>query len=268
MAEALLGPSFDIHGGGIDLAFPHHENELAQSMCAHPNATFASVWMHNGFLNVEGEKMSKSLGNFFTVRDLLDRGISGEVIRFVLLSTHYRQPMDWTQAKVEEAEQSLRKWLSWLSSTHLHFSAENWESYVKDEAYAPDSLVVRALRDDLNTPTAIARLHELHARQDADSANAALGSIIQLGLLTDPTRVDLLASSGVTFLKDCDSGTIIKVSSLVNERQQARSRRDFGKADAIRHRLKELGVEVTDTPDGPEVSLTREFDPKKLEALE
>jgi cysteinyl-tRNA synthetase len=268
MAEALLGPSFDIHGGGIDLAFPHHENELAQSTCAHPDAGFANVWMHNGFLQVEGEKMSKSLGNFFTVRDLLDRGIPGEVIRFVLLSTHYRQPMDWTDAKVEEAERSLRKWLSWLNSSHLHFSAENWESYIEHEAYAPDSLVVRALYDDINTPAAIARLHELYARQSADSANAALGSIILLGLLTDPTRLDLLASPGVSFLGDYDSGIIIRVMSLVEARQEARRQRDFAKADAIRNRLKQSGVELTDTPDGPEVSLTREFDPKRLEALE
>ncbi len=103
MARALLGEAFDIHGGGVDLAFPHHENELAQSVCAHPDEGFARVWMHNGMLNIEGEKMSKSLGNFFTVRDLLDKGIPGEVIRFVLLSTHYRQPIDWTQAKVDEA---------------------------------------------------------------------------------------------------------------------------------------------------------------------
>ncbi len=100
MSHELLGPSFDIHGGGIDLVFPHHENEIAQSRCAHPEGSFANIWMHNGFLNVEGEKMSKSLGNFFTVRDLLDKGVPGEVIRFVLLSTHYRQPMDWTEEKM------------------------------------------------------------------------------------------------------------------------------------------------------------------------
>ncbi len=99
MSHELLGPSFDIHGGGIDLVFPHHENEIAQSRCAHPEGSFANVWMHNGFLNVEGEKMSKSLGNFFTVRDLLDKGVPGEVIRFVLLSTHYRQPMDFTECR-------------------------------------------------------------------------------------------------------------------------------------------------------------------------
>ena len=110
MSAALLGPHFDIHGGGIDLQFPHHENEIAQSCCAHPGAGFANVWLHNEMLQVEGKKMSKSLGNFFTVRDLLDRGVPGEVIRFVMLSTHYRKPMDWTEAKAQEAEAVLRRW--------------------------------------------------------------------------------------------------------------------------------------------------------------
>ena len=142
MSEALLGASFDIHGGGIDLVFPHHENEIAQSACAHPEGEFARYWLHNGFLNVEGEKMSKSLGNFFTVRDLLDRGIPGEVMRFVLLSTHYRQPMDWTEAKVEEA--TMRHLRSW-----------------RDVGVGPERdrarphAVVAALADDLNTPGAI-----------------------------------------------------------------------------------------------------------------
>jgi cysteinyl-tRNA synthetase len=110
MSHALLGDSFDIHGGGIDLQFPHHENEIAQSCCAHPEGGFARIWMHNEMLQVEGKKMSKSLGNFFTVRDLLDEGVPGEVIRFVMLSTHYSKPMDWTEKKREEAEKTLRKW--------------------------------------------------------------------------------------------------------------------------------------------------------------
>jgi cysteinyl-tRNA synthetase len=106
MSHALLGESFDIHGGGIDLQFPHHENEIAQSCCAHPEGGFARIWMHNEMLQVEGKKMSKSLGNFFTVRDLLDQGVPGEVIRFVMLSTHYSKPMDWTEKKREEAEKT------------------------------------------------------------------------------------------------------------------------------------------------------------------
>ncbi|MDM7255349.1 MAG: cysteine--tRNA ligase, partial [Paracoccus sp. (in: a-proteobacteria)] len=110
MSAALLGPSFDIHGGGIDLQFPHHENEIAQSCCAHPDESFARYWLHNEMLQVEGKKMSMSLGYFFTVRDLLDRGGPGEVIRFVMLSTHYRKPMDWTEARAAEAEAVLRRW--------------------------------------------------------------------------------------------------------------------------------------------------------------
>uniref|UniRef100_UPI0028B1CADF cysteine--tRNA ligase n=1 Tax=Paracoccus sp. TaxID=267 RepID=UPI0028B1CADF len=110
MSYELLGESFDIHAGGIDLQFPHHENEIAQSCCAHPHGDFARVWLHNEMLQVEGKKMSKSLGNFFTVRDLLEQGIPGEVVRFVLLSTHYRKPMDWTAGKAREAEAVLRRW--------------------------------------------------------------------------------------------------------------------------------------------------------------
>ena len=110
MSKALLGDTFDIHAGGNDLMFPHHENEIAQSCCADPKGGFAKVWLHNEMLQVEGKKMSKSLGNFFTVRDLLDQGVAGEVIRFVFLSTHYRKPMDWTEAKRAEAEATLRKW--------------------------------------------------------------------------------------------------------------------------------------------------------------
>ncbi len=107
MAGSLFGPVFDIHGGGIDLQFPHHENEVAQSCCANHTDVMANVWMHNGFLQIEGEKMAKSLGNFFTVKDLLDTGVPGEVIRFVLLSAHYRQPLDWTEKRVEESENTL-----------------------------------------------------------------------------------------------------------------------------------------------------------------
>ncbi len=117
MARELLGERFDIHAGGIDLQFPHHENEIAQSMCAHPHGQFARYWLHNEMLQVEGKKMSKSLGNFFTVRDLLDKGIPGEVIRFVLLSTHYSKPMDFTMEKAEQAEATLRKCESCVSTS-------------------------------------------------------------------------------------------------------------------------------------------------------
>ncbi|MFQ8430729.1 cysteine--tRNA ligase [Amaricoccus sp. W119] len=146
MSYELLGDSFDIHGGGIDLVFPHHENEIAQFCCAHPEGRFANVWMHNGFVNVEGEKMAKSAGNFFTVRDLLDKGVPGPAIRLVLLMTHYRQPMDFTDEKVEEAKAMLRKWCA-----------------VVETGGSPDQGVLHALQNDLNTWEAIVRLDELHS---------------------------------------------------------------------------------------------------------
>ncbi|MFV0303556.1 MAG: cysteine--tRNA ligase, partial [Paracoccus sp. (in: a-proteobacteria)] len=168
MSEELLGPHFDIHGAGIDLQFPHHENEVAQSCCAHPGAGFANVWLHNEMLQVEGKKMSKSLGNFFTVRDLLERGVPGEVIRFVMLSTHYRKPMDWTEAKRDEAEATLRKWRGLVAGI--------------EPAPRPAPAIIAALADDLNTAGAIAALHDLAGRGDAAGL---LASARMLGLLTD-----------------------------------------------------------------------------------
>lgn len=147
MAHELLGESFDIHGGGLDLQFPHHENEIAQSACAHPHGDFAHYWLHNEMLQVEGKKMSKSLGNFFTVRDLLDQGIPGEVIRYVFLMTHYRSPMDWTAEKAAEALELLRKW-RFATNDLLPSSV--------------DPIAVEALSNDLDTPGVIARLHTLY----------------------------------------------------------------------------------------------------------
>ena len=149
---------FDIHGGGNDLTFPHHENEIAQSKCM--GHSFARVWMHNEMLQVEGKKMSKSLGNFFTVRDLLDQGVPGEVIRFVFLSTHYRKPMDWTAEKAREAEATLRKWAKAADGVA---AAEDVDGGFLD-----------ALADDLNTAGAIARLHALFGEGDIPHLLSAL----------------------------------------------------------------------------------------------
>ena len=146
MSYELLGDSFDIHGGGIDLQFPHHENEIAQSCCAHPKGKFANYWLHNEMLQVEGKKMSKSLGNFFTVRDLLDQSVPGEVIRMVFLGTHYGKPMDWTEKKRAEAEATLRKWRGLVTGV---------------EPGEVSEVVVKALADDLNTAGALAELHRL-----------------------------------------------------------------------------------------------------------
>ncbi|MBL4808251.1 MAG: cysteine--tRNA ligase [Rhodobacteraceae bacterium] len=172
MSLDLLGETFDIHGGGLDLQFPHHENEIAQSCCANPDGGFANVWMHNEMLQVEGKKMSKSLGNFFTVKDLLDQGIPGEVIRFVLLSTHYRSPMDWTEKKVAEAEATLRKWRELTKGI--------------EPSVNPASTVVEALADDLNTAGAIAALHALAREGDLSGLKASARFI---GLLKRPLTI-------------------------------------------------------------------------------
>ncbi len=158
MSHELLGAAFDIHGGGLDLQFPHHENEIAQSHCAHPQAGFAKVWMHNEMLQVEGKKMSKSLGNFFTVRDLLDKGVPGEVMRLVFLGTHYSKPMDWTAEKAAQAEAMLRECIDildqWAESTDSNGPAK----YMKRE---PSTQIVKAIADDLNTSRALTELRKV-----------------------------------------------------------------------------------------------------------
>ncbi|MES2434778.1 MAG: cysteine--tRNA ligase [Pseudomonadota bacterium] len=187
MSYELLGASFDIHGGGLDLQFPHHENEIAQSCCAHPEASFANVWMHNEMLQVEGKKMSKSLGNFFTVRDLLDQGYPGEVIRFVYLGTHYGKPMDWTKEKADQAEATLRKWRG------LTVGAKTGKA-------GPDKRVVDFLEDDLNTAAAISALHNIaHINEKSGfdwpgfRAGANLLGLLEqgeMGAWFDPVRYD------------------------------------------------------------------------------
>jgi cysteinyl-tRNA synthetase len=219
MAWRHLGETFDIHGGGIDLVFPHHENEIAQSRCAFHLPVMANYWMHNGFLQVEGEKMSKSLGNFFTIRELL-ADWPGEVLRFNMLRTHYRQPMDWTVRGLEESYNTLR-------------SLTDWPDFggAKDESFAP--AVLEALCDDLNTPKAIAELHALHRERDF----AALG----------PTLHALGFHRGPESRRDVDKD---KVFSLVDARNAARKARNFKEADRIRDELKAMGIEIEDHKDG------------------
>ncbi|CAM3209571.1 cysteinyl-tRNA synthetase [Paracoccus aminovorans] len=247
MSYELLGESFDIHAGGIDLQFPHHENEIAQSCCAHPYGRFANVWLHNEMLQVEGKKMSKSLGNFFTVRDLLDQGIPGEVIRFVLLSTHYRKPMDWTAEKAREAEAVLRKWRGLTAGI--------------DPAASPAPAVTAALADDLNTAGAIAALHELAGQGDAAGL---LASARLLGLLTDELggweSKRYAYSLGVRV--GVNAQTANRIDALVEARALAKSNRDFARADAIRDVLGRAGIRIMDSREGsswefgPEVNLS------------
>ena len=239
MSLALLGASFDIHGGGIDLQFPHHENEVAQSCCAHPEAEFARVWMHNEMLQVEGKKMSKSLGNFFTVRDLLEKGVPGEVIRFVFLGTHYGRPMDWTAEKAAQADATLRKWRGMVTGV---------------AASAPSDAVVAALADDLNTAGAIAELHALAAGGDAAGLKASAGL---MGLLLDD--MGAWAEAGVDL-----APYAARLSAL---REAATAAKDFAPVDAMKAALVAAGVEVRMSKAGVELLPGPGFDAAKLEGL-
>ena len=242
MALDLLGGEFDIHGGGNDLTFPHHENEIAQSTCA--GHGFANVWMHNEMLQVEGKKMSKSLGNFFTVRDLLDQGVPGEVIRFVMLSTHYRKPMDWTEAKRADAERTLR----------------NWRALVKDvdAADATDLDVVAALSDDLNTHQALQVLHRLARANDG----AGLKASAQLMGLLDNDMGDWV---GVTTARHGDHYSIKMVENwLRSARSTAMLTKNFTEVDRLKSEAKHAGLEVRMTKDTVELIPTATFDPDRL----
>ena len=216
MCHDLLGASFDIHGGGNDLLFPHHENELAQSRCAHPDHGFANYWLHNEMLQVDGKKMSKSLGNFFTVRDLLDQGYAGEVIRFVFLSTHYSKPMDWTDTKVREAEKTLRKWRE--------------ISAAADVPGTVDVAVVKALGEDLNTAGAITALHGLAAKGDAAGLRA---SAELLGLLGDHMG-DWAAAVDLSAYEE----------RLFAQREKAMQTKDFSEVDRLKSAYQHAGLEV------------------------
>ena len=236
MSYELLGETFDIHGGGNDLQFPHHENEIAQSRCM--GHGFANVWLHNEMLQVEGKKMSKSLGNFFTVRDLLDKGVPGEVIRFVFLSTHYRKPMDWTEKKREEAEATLRKWYR----------------MVEDGGTLPDDIIA-ALGDDLNTHGALSVLHR--AASDGDGASLKAGMQF-LGLMGD--MVPAWATEGRDALADLSR-------LLKNTRAAAMKSKDFSEVDRLKSALAAAGVEVRMSKSGVDLLPAEGFDPTKLEAL-
>ena len=241
MAGDLLGAHFDIHGGGIDLQFPHHENECAQSRCV--GHQFANVWMHNGYLQVEGEKMSKSLGNFFTVADLREKNIPGEVMRLAMLMTHYRSPIDWTEKAVGEAEKALRKWRGVVGNT---------------AAGEVPQAILDAVGDELNTPLAVAELHKLAAAGDAASLRA--GAEV-MGLLTAEL-------GGWDAEPEADADVSSQIDDLLADRAAAKAAKDFAKADGIRAALIAAGVEVKDVPGGAEWSLTPSFDAAKLSEAE
>lgn len=242
MAEALLGETIDIHGGGHDLIFPHHENETAQSVCAHGGKPFARYWVHNGFLNVNSEKMSKSLGNVLLVRQLL-QSAPGEAIRLVLLTAHYHQPLDWTDEVLTEARRKLDRLYGALR--------ELADVVAEPSASAPEAFIA-ALEDDLNTPMALAELFELarnankaEAPQDKARIKAQLLDAGRLlGLLQQDPAVWFAATAG-------DSGPdAAQIEALIEQRAAARKSRNFAEADRIRDALAQQGVTIEDGAQG------------------
>jgi cysteinyl-tRNA synthetase len=238
MAWKHLGEQFDIHGGGIDLVFPHHENELAQSACAFHEERMANVWMHNGFLQVEGDKMSKSEGNFVTIRDLL-ADWPGEALRLNMLKTHYSSPIDWTLKGMEESAKTLDDWY-WVAAD------------AKGER--PSDVVVNALSDDLNTPQTIAALHGL--RNSAASGNERdrsefAASLRLLGFLSE-TAAEWKGR------KQQASGIDAKqIDGLIADRTAARARKDFKESDRIRDQLAAMGVVIKDSKEGTTWEIAR-----------
>ena len=246
MSESHLGETIDIHGGGRDLIFPHHENEIAQSICAHGGSPYCRMWVHNGFVTVEGQKMSKSLGNVLLVRDLLDEA-PAEAIRLALLSTHYRAALDWTTVRLDEAKRTLVKWYRALELCST--------DSLSDEA-VPDSEVVCALCDDLNTSVVFARIHQLvgDLGQSSDPVEQAklkhtiVASADVLGLLQqDPTTA--LAALTASSLKRNDIDAVW-IEQRIEDRRLARLNKDFEQADNIRDELSAAGIRIEHSADG------------------
>ncbi len=238
MAAAHLGQTIDIHAGGVDLTFPHHENEIAQSECAHGGRPFAKVWLHNGMLTFAGTKMSKSLGNIERIHDLV-RAHPPEALRYALLSAHYRQPLEWSDALIEQSVRTLDRLYGTLRDL----------SEVEAEASIPAGIDA-ALDDDLNTPAALAEVARIagearRATQDEERARLKgdlLGAGVALGLLQQ--------SPQAWFARGAGSGDDARIQAMVDERTAAKKSRDFARADALRDRLAGEGVLLEDTPKG------------------
>jgi len=251
MIEAHLGETIDIHAGGLDLIFPHHENEIAQSRCAHGGKPLANYWLHNGFLSMaDGEKMSKSLGNVVTPAELLADGWQGEVLRLALLSAHYRQPLEWSEALLEQSRAQLDRW---------YRAVERIDALEADVAVPPDAEVVAALSDDLNTALAISQISQLidhaftlpedMARLPVDSADANFRAIeASLSGIAAARLMGLLASDVATWFQG--TGDSAAIEARIAARAEAKKSRNFAEADRIRDELRAEGILLEDSSDG------------------
>jgi cysteinyl-tRNA synthetase len=231
---------FDIHGGGIDLVFPHHEDEIAQSRCGFNTPAMANYWMHNGFLQVEGEKMSKSLGNFVTIHELL-QDWPGEIVRLNMLRTHYRQPIDWTRAALEESETILRRLSGRIKQ--FEYARRGMPTTERNTLVGPDPTILEALSDDLNTPLVLSRVYDLYSDDAIDQA------LLMIGIDVRSYAKWLRAQE----LK-IDSAN---VDSLIAARLEARKRMDWEESDRIRDELAQMGVVLKDTKDGTTWEIAR-----------
>lgn len=240
MSKAELGDSFDIHGGGRDLIFPHHENEVAQSCCANGAGTFARYWVHNGFLTVEGDKMSKSLGNFRTVRDLLAEA-PGEALRLNLLSAHYRQPLDWTKTGVKQAKTNLDR---------LYTALQNL-SDVEPAQGVVAADVMAALEDDLNTPKALTALYSIASAANKET-DADKRAQLKAELLSGGALIGILQQTPDEWFKGGAEGDIDEaaIEALIQQRIDAKANKDYALSDEIRDRLKDSGVILEDSATG------------------
>jgi cysteinyl-tRNA synthetase len=246
---------FDIHGGGIDLVFPHHENEIAQSRCGFHTPAMANYWIHNGFLQVEGEKMSKSLGNFVTIHDLLTSGKFGgrswdeATLRLTMLRTHYHQPIDWTVRGLEDSERTIRNWANLLARHTTSFG---------DSSPPPDQFMV-ALADDLNTPMALGEMHKLaESARKGDLASAqALHQSIKFFLGDRFLSASELASIGEQAGQILPDEDRLAIQAKVDARIAARKAKNFEESDRIRDELAEIGIVLKDTKDGTTWEIAR-----------
>src|SRR5665213_3356568 len=240
MAWKHLGETFDIHGGGIDLVFPHHENEIAQSRCAFHTGVMANYWMHNGFLQVEGEKMAKSAGNFVTIRELL-ADWPGEIVRLNMLRTHYRQPIDWTIAGLQETETVLRRFCGRIKQ--FEYARRGMPTTERDSALRPANEIIEALADDLNTPLMLSRAHELYSDDAIDQALLMVG-------------IDVRSYAKWLRVRDMSVDSV-NIDGLISARLEARKRKDFKEADRIRDELAAMGVVLKDSKDGTTWEIAR-----------